>query len=271
MVAVLALTGCAPAAIGSTAISGLPLAATRQPSSSSAATVSPTSNAPEEAIGKPSPTPSQPKPAAVASGFDKNRLSITNSASVWVIANKLRALQPTSFAPSDLVQVPVPHQNLPVLRQAAADALVALFSAAKSEGAGGLQLQSAFRSYALQVRVYSDYVARLGVEIADAQSARPGFSEHQTGLAADISAFPANCTLAACFATTPQGRWLATNSWRFGYLLRYPSEKTAITGYIHEPWHFRYVGVELASEMHATGVATLEEFFGLPAAPNYGQ
>ena len=208
-------------------------------------------------------------PEPVAPGFDKSRLSTSDPASVWVVANKLRALQPASFAPTDLVQVPVPHQNSPVLRKAAADALVALFSASLAEGAGGLQLQSAYRSYALQVKVYGGYVTRLGAATADSQSARPGYSEHQTGLAVDISAAPANCTLSACFGTTSQGRWLAANSWRFGYILRYLRDTTATTGYIYEPWHFRYVGVELATELKSTGVGTLEEFFGLPAASDY--
>lgn len=263
VLAVLALAGCTAAANGATGISGTSPAAIGRPSSSAAPNES---LAPTRETGR-SPRPS--KASAVASGFDKNRLSTTDPASIWDVTNKLRELQPASFAPADLVQVPVPHQNSPVLRQVAADALAALFSAAKTEGAGGLQLQSAYRSYALQVKVYSGYLAQLGAKTADAQSARPSFSEHQTGLAADISASPANCTLAECFGATPQGKWLATNSWRFGYLLRYPSDKTAVTGCIYEPWHFRYVGVELASEMHAKGVATLEEFFGLPAAPDY--
>jgi D-alanyl-D-alanine carboxypeptidase len=62
---------------------------------------------------------------------------------------------------------------------------------------------------------------------------------------------------------------LAANSWRFGFILRYPADKSAVTGYIFEPWHFRYIGVELSTEMHTTGLTTLEEFFGLAAAPNY--
>ena len=112
-------------------------------------------------------------------------------------------------------------------------------------------------------------VSSLGKDKADAQSARPGHSEHQTGLAADLASLPSTCELAQCFATTPQGMWLAANSWRFGYILRYPSDKTAVTGYIFEPWHYRYVGVELATEMHEKGISTMEEFFELPPAPDY--
>jgi D-alanyl-D-alanine carboxypeptidase len=77
------------------------------------------------------------------------------------------------------------------------------------------------------------------------------------------------CALQACFADTPQGLWLAANAWKYGFMLRYPNGKTPITGYEFEPWHYRYVGLELAAELHTTGIQTLEEFFGLPPAPTY--
>ncbi|MCY7411454.1 MAG: D-alanyl-D-alanine carboxypeptidase family protein, partial [Salinibacterium sp.] len=73
-----------------------------------------------------------------------------------------------------------------------------------------------------------------------------------------------------CFADTPQGQWLAANGWMYGFIVRYPNGYTQITGYEYEPWHMRFVGVELATELHSTGVLTLEEFFGLPPAPTYG-
>ena len=81
--------------------------------------------------------------------------------------------------------------------------------------------------------------------------------------------FPASCSLEVCFADTPEGQWVAANAWRFGFLLRYPEGLTPITGFDYEPWHFRYVGPELAAELHETGTRTLEEFFGLPPAPDY--
>jgi len=144
-----------------------------------------------------------------------------------------------------------------------------MFAAGAAEGAGQMQVQSSYRSYPVQVEVYDGWVSSLGKAQADRQSARPGYSEHQTGLAVDISTVPLNCSLAACFGTTAQGEWLAANAWRFGYLLRYPADKTAITGYEYEPWHFRYIGIALATELHKEGVETLEEFFGLPPAPDY--
>jgi len=214
-----------------------------------------------------SPTPSAPP----APRFNKAALSVDDPASIWVVVDKLRPLNPKDYVPADLVQTPVAHANPPTLRAEAADAMVAMFAAAKAEGAGGMQLQSAYRSYTTQVVVYNRYVSQAGQAGADAQSARPGFSEHQTGLAADISSLPATCVLAACFGDTPQGRWLVANAYRFGYLLRYPADKVAVTGYMYEPWHFRYIGAALATEMHAEGVTTLEEFFGLPPAPDYAK
>jgi D-alanyl-D-alanine carboxypeptidase len=222
------------------------------------------------ASATPSQTPSPtPTPTPTPTGFNKQAQSITDPNSYWVVVNKLRPLNPLSYAPPDIVTVPVAHDNPAQMRKVAADALVAMFAAGKAAGAGEMQVQSSYRSYSVQVRVYNGWVSSLGQKQADAQSARPGFSEHQTGLAVDISTLPLRCALAACFGTTPQGQWLAANAWRFGYLLRYPANKTAVTGYEYEPWHFRYIGVPLATEMHNEGVETLEEFFGLPPAPNY--
>ncbi|HEY8912324.1 M15 family metallopeptidase [Lacisediminihabitans sp.] len=210
-----------------------------------------------------------PTPTPTPTGFDRAALSIDDPTSIWVVVDKLRPLAPPTYVPADLVDTPVPHLNPPGLRAEAANAMVAMFAAAKAEGAGSMQLQSAYRSYVVQVKVYNGYVASAGKAGADAQSARPGFSEHQSGFAADISALPLKCALAACFGQTPQGLWLAANAYRFGFLLRYPADKTAVTGYMYEPWHFRYIGVPLATEMHATGITTLEEFFALPPAPDY--
>lgn len=211
----------------------------------------------------PVPTPT-PTPT-----FNKAALSIDDPASIWVVANKSRALNPPTFAPPDLVYPDVPNVNDQPMRQATADAVVAMFAAGSSEAGLQFSVQSAYRSYDTQVKVYNADVAANGQAYADTDTARPGTSEHQTGLAVDISAVPANCSLDACFGTTPQGQWLAANAWRFGFLLRYPADKVDVTGYTYEPWHFRYIGVELATEMHNTGVTTLEEFFGVPGGTVY--
>jgi D-alanyl-D-alanine carboxypeptidase len=214
------------------------------------------------ATRSPTPTPSPSR------AFDTSRFSIDDPASIWVVVNKLRPLQPVDYQPA-LVSVNVKHAYAPLMRPDAAAALERMFAAGVAEGAGELQLQNSYRSYATQVAVHTQLVAQYGRATADAQSARPGFSEHQTGYSLDIATVPNVCAIQECFGVTPQGQWLAANAYRFGFVLRYPQGKQAVTGYIFEPWHFRYVGEELATEMHRTGVTTLEEFFGLPAAPDY--
>lgn len=217
----------------------------------------------------PTPTPTPTPTEEAEPVFDKTFRSIDDPGSFWVVSNKLRPLDPVSWSPPDLVDVPVAFQNPPRMRKDAGDALVKMFDAAVAEGAGEMQVQSAWRSYDTQVSVYAGWVSSLGQKQADAQSARPGHSEHQTGLSVDISPVPLSCALDACFGATPQGEWLAENAWRFGYLLRYPEDKTPITGFTYEPWHFRFIGATLSTEMHNEGITTLEEFFGLPAAPDY--
>jgi D-alanyl-D-alanine carboxypeptidase len=233
-------------------------------------TASPTPASPSATPAAPSrPAPAQPPAPVAVPAFNKAALSIDDPASYWVVVNKTRPLNPANFVPPDLVEVPVPYVWEPRLRQEAAALATALFAAASAEAGLQLQSQSAYRSYDSQVRVYNQEVASHGQAAADGDTARPGFSEHQTGLVIDISSVPSVCALQACFGNTPHGQWLASNAWQFGFLLRYPADKTPVTGYTYEPWHFRYIGTVLATEMHNTGITTLEEFFGLPAAPSY--
>lgn len=132
-----------------------------------------------------------------------------------------------------------------------------------------LDLESGYRSYAFQVNLYDSYVSEQGRSSADEQSARPSYSEHQTGLAADLGGSDKHCDVAQCFGSTAAGKWLAANAYKYGFIVRYPAGKQQITGYIWEPWHVRYVGPELSNAMHRRGITTLEEFFGLPPAPDY--
>ncbi|MBG6059258.1 D-alanyl-D-alanine carboxypeptidase [Cryobacterium sp. MP_M5] len=235
----------------------------KAPTSLPMPTPQPTSTGP----ARPSPTGSQPP--AVVPTFNRSARSIDDPTSLWAVVDKVRPLQPADYTPPDLVEVPVPHVWQPMLRAEASNAVVAMFAAFTAETGLQLQSQSSYRSYGTQVDVYNQDVAANGQAFADTSTARPGTSEHQTGLAIDISALPGNCSLDPCFGATPHGQWLAQNAWRFGFLLRYPADKVPITGYGYEPWHFRYIGADLATEMHNTGVTTLEEFFGLPAAPGY--
>lgn len=241
---------------------GVALGLTGQPKETPMPVPSPSRSATPSASPTPIPTPT----------FDKAAQSIDDPNSYWIVVDKLRPLKPQDFEASDLVEVPVPYINQPFLRQAASDAVVQMFAAFNAETGLSMQAQSAYRSYSTQVGVYQGWVNQLGQAGADLTSARPGFSEHQTGLAIDINALPdQGCALEPCWGDTPHAQWLQANSWRFGFIVRYPGDKTAITGYEYEPYHLRYVGVELATELHNTGVTTLEEFFGLPAAPDYSR
>jgi len=118
------------------------------------------------------------------------------------------------------------------------------------------------------VRTYNGHVRSEGQQHADAASARAGHSEHQTGLALDLVAC-SPCGGIEAFGATPQGEWVAAHAWEYGFIVRYESGATGVTGYMPEPWHLRYIGRELAAVYHHGGFHTLEEFFGLPAAPDY--
>ena len=121
-------------------------------------------------------------------------------------------------------------------------------------------IQSGYRSYNFQNGLYNNYVAKDGKAAADTYSARAGYSEHQTGLAFDLN------TITTEFADTPEGKWIHDNAYRYGFILRYPKGKENITGYMYEPWHLRYVGVDLATKLYNNGDwITLEEYFDLPS------
>lgn len=186
--------------------------------------------------------------------------SLDDPNSLWVVVNKKRPLRPMTFVPGDLSRVSTPYVNVPYLRAEAARATERMFADFQAQTGKRMQVLSSYRSYSAQQQVYSGN---------DLLTARPGYSEHQTGLAVDIDALPRNCSLQACFENTAQGKWLAQNAWKYGFILRYPKGLTHITGYQYEPWHFRYVGIDLATQMRQQDVATMEQFFGLPAAPNY--
>ena len=135
-------------------------------------------------------------------------------------------------------------------------------TAAKAEGIE-LVAFSGFRSYEYQKTLYDRYVSRDGKDAADRYSARPGHSEHQTGLAFDIGEKDReDLWLTSAFGETKAGQWLAQNSYKFGFILRYPKGKESITGFMHEAWHFRYLGGDLAKKVYEAGV-TLEEYLGI--------
>ncbi|TXK17191.1 M15 family metallopeptidase [Homoserinibacter sp. GY 40078] len=190
---------------------------------------------------------------------------IPDPASLTAVVNKQRSLS-ANYVPPGLRR-PVGIGGALPLRAEAATAAEKMAAAMAKEGIS-LRMSSGYRSYSRQATIYNGFVAREGVAGADEHSARPGHSEHQLGLAADFDD-GTGCNLNVCFADRPGGRWLAENSWKYGFVLRYGNGWQPIVGYRYEPWHFRYVGTTVAAEMHASGTKTLEEYFGLPAAPDY--
>lgn len=221
-------------------------------------------------VGKVATNETTTKPLVVA--FNKSLYSVSDPNSLWVIVNKARPISPITFIPNNLVTPKVllryPGNEDSEVSTLIKSPLENLFSAAKTAKLD-LALTSAYRSYDYQTSVYNGFISTLGKTETDKVSARPGYSEHQTGLAVDVEPVSHKCELDACFGTTPEGVWLAANVYKYGFIIRYTSNKTAVTGYSYEPWHIRYVGVLLSNEMHKEGVQTLEEFFNVPGGSNY--
>lgn len=203
-----------------------------------------------------------------SSGFNDERYSLDAAESPWVVVNKARPLEPEDYVPDDLVTVSgVTFADGGTMRQEAADALAKMADGAAAQGLR-LRGSSAYRGYERQGEIYDHYVVESDVASADTFSARQGYSEHQTGWSADLYDSAA-CRLKRCFGSAEAGKWVAAHGAEYGFVIRYPDGKSDITGYKYEPWHVRYVGSDLALEMRDRGAQTLEEFFGLPAAPNY--
>lgn len=197
-------------------------------------------------------------------------IGLDDPAHVWVVVNKARPLNPVTFAPASLADMPL-EMTTPS-GQARTDVSAAvgeMAAAAVAEGAGQIGANNGYRSYDLQVWTHASHVRNSGQAGADAASARAGHSEHQTGLALDVVACSPECGEIEAFGATPQGAWVAENAWEYGFIVRYEQVGSGITGYKPEPWHLRYLGRELAAAYHHGGYHTLEEFFGLPAAPEY--
>ena len=159
-----------------------------------------------------------------------------------------------AFEPSDLVEAQVPGQ-VREMRAEAAAALEEMYAACLEETGAQLISVSGYRSYSKQDKLFRAKLQRVNnkVELAQEYVAPPGASEHHLGLAMDIGQ-QSKPTLNEKFAETEGGIWARENCWRFGFILRYGEEWEDITGYKYEPWHFRYVGKELAKEIHDAGV-----------------
>ena len=185
---------------------------------------------------------------------------VQNPNSILVLVNKQNSL-PQDYVPSDLVVPNVPfsfEEFLPkkLMRKEAAIALEQLFYEAQQDNAP-LAAVSGYRSYDRQTEIFANNIK--SSPDANQTSARPGESEHQTGLSMDISSPSVNNQLTQTFGDMREGSWLANNAPEFGFIIRFPKGKETITGYQYEPWHIRYVGLP-AAQMISQQNLTLEEY-----------
>ncbi|MBU9673803.1 D-alanyl-D-alanine carboxypeptidase family protein [Planococcus sp. CP5-4] len=156
----------------------------------------------------------------------------------------------------------LPSTYNPGVNATAKKALDAMIADAKKQSVT-LKITSSYRSYWYQNTLYNNYVEKHGKAKADRFSARPGHSEHQTGLAFDLGGVNQAHWFEESFANTKEGKWLASNAHKYGFHLRYQKGKEDITGYMFEPWHFRYIGEANATKIKTSG-KTLEEYFDIP-------
>jgi zinc D-Ala-D-Ala carboxypeptidase len=201
----------------------------------------------------------KPNPKAIA--------VIANPELIAVLVNKSNKL-PEGYKPEHLVYPDVKfifNEKIEkrMMRKDAADALKDLFEAAEEDGIE-LAGVSAYRSHERQKQLFESYVRRDGDAKARTYSAVPGTSEHETGLAIDVTGSDGKCAAEDCFAGTPEAKWIEDHAHEYGFIVRYPKGKKRITGYKYEPWHIRYVGVKTASDIYGKSI-TLEEYIGLGA------
>lgn len=218
---------------------------------------------PEEEPAKKPDEPTSTEPEQPNSEGDNEQIIVQNPGEIDVLVNRVNNL-PDTYIPEDLVkltEVPTVLSNPEVnqLRLPAYDALKLLFAGAKDAGYD-LYARSGYRSYNTQTSLYSSYVENHGQEAADTFSAKPGQSEHQTGLSMDITSESMSYQLSETFGDTDEGKWVSENAHKYGFIIRYPKDKENVTGYMYEPWHIRYLGVDMATEVYESGL-TLEEYF----------
>lgn len=177
-----------------------------------------------------------------------------------MLVNKYYLLS-SDYAPDDLVNVPQTYSwgelGSQRVREVAYNAFLDMWHAAEQEGYY-LMINSSYRSYQDQEAVYNNYKSSSGQKYADSIAARPGSSEHQTGLAIDI--FSKTNTNRNSFTDSPEAKWLEDNAHIYGFILRYPEDKVDITGYNYESWHYRYVGEDIATYIYEHDI-TFEEYY----------
>ena len=189
--------------------------------------------------------------------------------SIWRLVNKSHPLSNIDYRPNivkpDVAVRSDKSADEQSVRKDIVPAVVNLFEAASKAGYQ-LEIGSGFRSASLQRTYYTNYIRVYGQAAADTFSAKPGYSEHQTGLVVDVSTIDHYCYLEECFGTTPAGKWLKAHAHEYGFILRYPKEKQGITDFHYEPWHFRYVGKDLAAALSQSGLSLDEAAPYLDAA-----
>jgi D-alanyl-D-alanine carboxypeptidase len=238
-----------------------PIEATAAPESNPSKTESPQPTEASPAI-PPTKTANPAKDAGETPEKDPALNVIAEPESITVLVNKQFAL-PKSYEPTDLIYPDVlfvfkEKLDKRKMRKEAAAALETMFAGAKKDHII-LAGVSAYRSYATQKDLFNRYVKKDGEKKARTYSAIPGTSEHETGLAIDVSGSDGKCGAEDCFAGTKEALWLDQHASEYGYIVRYPKGKEAITGYNYEPWHLRYVGKAISAEIADKGI-TLEEY-----------
>jgi zinc D-Ala-D-Ala carboxypeptidase len=191
------------------------------------------------------------------------RQNYSDNSSLWALINKDHPMSNPAYKPADLtlLSTVATRKDKPAEeRSLSAVVIPDLENMMKDSRVAGydLMIASGYRSYALQQHYFDHRVKVSSEATANKYSARPGQSEHQTGLAFDIALTSRQCYLDTCFSKTDAAKWLAVNSYRYGFILRYPADKVGITKYQYEPWHFRYVGKDLAGAIHESKLC-LEE------------
>ncbi len=186
---------------------------------------------------------------------------LIDPASITVFIDKTHSL-PADYVPESLV-TPYINSTSDVIQvnEKAADALKSM-AAAASDSSVTLYLTAGYISYETQDDYFNDRAGMVGEAEANKTIAKAGFSEHQTGLAFDFSDEPSGTNTTVAFADTDAGKWLIEHAWEYGFIMRYPEGKEAVTGYTYQPWHYRYIGKDVAKAIHEAGENyTLEEYY----------
>lgn len=194
-------------------------------------------------------------------GMKEETLIEAQEKGLLILVNKQHPID-QNYKPDDLVLIkyyaPDRSKTTRYMRAEAADAFHQLVDKAASENIE-LKMTTAYRSYDFQKILFDSYVKKEGEEAANKYSAKPGQSEHQTGLSVDVSSPSVGYQLSDDYGETKEGTWLAEHCHEFGFIIRFPKGKEDITGYQYEPWHIRYVGIAAAKEIYKKDL-TLEEF-----------